>query len=86
MAVNVALVETVAEIPEATIDINGSLNVSATGSHTARTEATAGAQGGVAVAPAVALSVVANRTVASVNSIDVDEDVSGQAELQYQGD
>ena len=78
VAINVALAETAAEIPDATINTGGGLNVSATGSHTAKTEASAGAQGGVAVSPAVALSVVANRTIASVNSIDVNEDVSVQ--------
>ena len=69
VAVNVALAETVAEIPEATINVTGGgLSVSAAGRHTAKTEATAGAVGGVAVTPAVALSVIGNKTLASIGT------------------
>jgi hypothetical protein len=65
IAVNVVANRSLAEVASgAVVSGAGSVALSASGSHTANTEATAGAEGGIAITPAVAVTVVNNSTKA----------------------
>jgi filamentous hemagglutinin family protein len=74
VAVNVALGETLAELADEAyiVIVEAAMGLSATGDHAMETVAQAGAEGGVAVTPAAALSVSEHATVARLGTPMID--------------